>query len=330
MSQTIVVTSAPGSIMLTGEHAVLYGHKAVIASIDKKISVSLSIRRDNMIVVKSRNNITKIEIDNIGMDSPPKNLIKSILFFYKYQIKSGLEIKIISQIPESKGLGSSTALLVSFVAAIKFFLYQKINNQNLVSLKKKFLNSQLKEVFLDSKMILTRLNLESSCADIMSSIYGGIILYKKYEIIKNIFTDLNLILIFSGYKTKTSDVLSYIQPLRQKFLNIFLHLETTIGHISEMSFEAIESRDFDVLGNLFSINQGILEAMKLSTPLIDYLINRLKDYQFIKGSKISGAGLGDSIIALCTDSKDIKSLHIDLQKISFTKINISKTGLELQ
>ena len=45
--------SAPGSLMLMGEHAVLHGKKALVCAIDQRISVSLTPREDARISIVS-------------------------------------------------------------------------------------------------------------------------------------------------------------------------------------------------------------------------------------------------------------------------------------
>ncbi|MBF8246817.1 MAG: hypothetical protein ISN64_02380 [Rickettsia sp.] len=328
MLKTLYKISAPATLMLTGEHSVLYGKKSVISSINKRITVSLSKRNDDLIIIESKKNFffeTKILDIKILKNF---ELLTSILHFYKNFIQSGFKIEITSDIPQSKGLGSSTALLVSCVGLMKLFISH--NNPNIITNKQEKSKDFLDKIFSDSKKILELSNTIFSGADIIASLKGGIILYEQHKLLKRTFKNLNLLLIYSGYKTKTSDVISYIQPIREKFLDIFRGLENTIDKISELAFKAIEENNLDYLGKLFTLNQGILESMMLSSPLINYLINRLKDFTYIKGVKISGAGLGDSIIALTSTNKDINKLPTDLQKIAFQNIKISNIGLKIE
>ena len=48
-----VGTSAPAKIILFGEHFVVYNKPAILASIDKRVHVDVSVRNDNKIVIKS-------------------------------------------------------------------------------------------------------------------------------------------------------------------------------------------------------------------------------------------------------------------------------------
>ena len=41
----VYTASAPGSLMLFGEHAVLHGHAALVAAVDRRVTVTLRPRR---------------------------------------------------------------------------------------------------------------------------------------------------------------------------------------------------------------------------------------------------------------------------------------------
>ena len=49
----MICASAPGSIMITGEHAVVYGHKAIVAAVEQRISVTLTPRQDDQVRITS-------------------------------------------------------------------------------------------------------------------------------------------------------------------------------------------------------------------------------------------------------------------------------------
>ena len=102
--QKQVKVSAPGKIILSGEHAVVYGYPAILAAIDRRLSVE------------------------VGKGKTPENFLdnKKLLEFALSEINKNLgkrknisyRIKIDSQIPIGCGMGSSAAFAVALSAAV--------------------------------------------------------------------------------------------------------------------------------------------------------------------------------------------------------------------
>src|SRR3989344_3408133 len=92
MEETIV--SAPGKIILCGEHAVVYGYPAIVAAIDRRLMVKVQSGKAN----KKYTGLLKFALDLLGYDG---------------------RVEIKSNIPAGSGLGSSAALATALVWALK-------------------------------------------------------------------------------------------------------------------------------------------------------------------------------------------------------------------
>lgn len=101
-----VKVSAPGKIILSGEHSVVYGCPAILAAIDRRLSVGVEKTRGGLEIVSGE---------------PPdlvKHAFKKTKEVFREKIGKGLKITIDSQIPVGRGLGSSAALAVAVTGAI--------------------------------------------------------------------------------------------------------------------------------------------------------------------------------------------------------------------
>ena len=150
------IASAPGKIILFGEHFVVHGTDAILAAIDKRVTVTSSFTDNNTIKVNSQLGTIEVPIDqswgerkfaweqgkpydkdfpeipkeitDIGTFAPFVYLARMFWDLMRVRKenksiqpvfdKSGLEITIDSDIPVGVGLGSSSASCVAATASI--------------------------------------------------------------------------------------------------------------------------------------------------------------------------------------------------------------------
>ena len=108
------IASAPGKIILFGEHFVVHGTKAILAAIDKRVTVTSTFTDNKTIKVNSQ--LGTIEVPISSSYEEVKNEFRPFVYLAKFLIlikmHSGLEITIDSDIPIGVGLGSSSACCV--------------------------------------------------------------------------------------------------------------------------------------------------------------------------------------------------------------------------
>ena len=150
------IASAPGKIILFGEHFVVHGTDAILAAIDKRVTVTSSFTENKTIKVNSQLGTIEVPIDQSWGERPfawrqgkpydkdfpkiPKEITDigtfapfvylARMFWDLMRVrkenksiqpvfdKSGLEITIDSDIPVGVGLGSSSASCVAATASI--------------------------------------------------------------------------------------------------------------------------------------------------------------------------------------------------------------------
>ncbi|MGI0069391.1 MAG: mevalonate kinase family protein, partial [Nitrosopumilaceae archaeon] len=103
------VASAPGKVILFGEHFVVYGVKAILCAIDKRITATSQLLEEKSIRIKSQLGDTELSIDELSnQDTISMRFMKP--FFHivnatleKFGQDKGIEIEIKSEIPPGVG-----------------------------------------------------------------------------------------------------------------------------------------------------------------------------------------------------------------------------------
>jgi hydroxymethylglutaryl-CoA reductase len=83
-----------------------------------------------------------------------------------------------------------------------------------------------------------------------------------------------------------------------------------IDEISQTGAEALVARQYDVLGRSMNVCHGLLNAIEVSTPDLENMVAVARNNGAI-GAKLTGAGGGGSIVALCPGAEDAvtEALH---------------------
>src|SRR5262245_34493681 len=102
--------SAPGSLMLFGEYAVLHGHKALVAAVDKRIYVRLTPRQDKIITIKSALGEYQTTITKLKAVKPFEYILTAL---QQFKLRQGCDLEICSEFSHEVGFGSSAAVSVA-------------------------------------------------------------------------------------------------------------------------------------------------------------------------------------------------------------------------
>jgi len=301
-----VVASAPGKITLYGEHAVVYGEPALVASIDKRVYVTCIPRSDKkyrisalnlqvpgIIVTYSKEGEIILETDYgkvlsaISYVNEGLKIVSEYIGEYK-----GADVIVESTMPVGAGLGTSAAVTVATIAAYAKALGHDLKKEEIAKLA---WQTEKKVQGLASPM------------DTTISTFGGII-YIKYsgsnvhmEPVK-INGEIPLIIGYVEREAKTKDLVQKVYNLKCKHPEIVETIIKTIGSLVEDARKALHEGDLVRAGELMNINQGLLEALGVSTRKLNELVYAARAMGAL-GSKLSGAGGGGSMIALASKEK---------------------------
>src|SRR5579864_4695671 len=111
--------SAPGSLMLLGEHAVLHGKQALVCAIDKRLTVTLTPRDDKCIQITSKLGRYSAELSEIKIEKPFQFVLGALqVFMESNELSQGCDISIQSEFSDQMGFGSSAAVTAATLSAL--------------------------------------------------------------------------------------------------------------------------------------------------------------------------------------------------------------------
>jgi mevalonate kinase len=323
--------SAPAKIILFGEHFVVYGGPAILAAINKRISVDAHILANDgdRIVISSDIGVAGEYGHNGdfrtlegGMRAkaildPLYGAIRQVLLT-RNKKKTGIEVNISSRVPPGIGLGSSAASCVATVAAVDS-LFRKHMSRH-----------QVCELAIESER---QIHKRTSGADCYVSTFGGLMHYcSKSKNFKSIETkgSLSLVVASTGIKHYTSDLVSGVKTFRDKNKTLFESLTKQAREICLQAWTAIESGKCDRIGELMNENQIILQRIGVSHRKAQDIIDICSKAGAI-GAKITGAGGGGAIIALAPNTRESTTIASQVKAAGYQsfEVEIDHKGLSI-
>jgi mevalonate kinase len=309
--------SAPAKVILFGEHFVVYDGPAILAAINKRISVDAHIlaNEEDRIVIRSDIGVAGEYGHNEDFNTleggmrakaildPLYGAIRQVLLM-RNKKKIGIEVSISSRVPPGIGLGSSAASCVATVAAVDSLFRKHISRH------------QVCELAIESER---QIHKRTSGADCYVSTFGGLMYYcSKSKNFKSIKTkdSLSLVVASTGIKHYTSDLVLSVKRFKYNNKTLFESLAKQASEICLQAWTAIESAKCDKIGELMNENQIILEQIGVSHHRAQDIIDICRKAGAI-GAKVTGAGGGGAIIALAASKKESSKIASQIQAAGY-------------
>jgi mevalonate kinase len=323
------IASAPAKVILFGEHFVVYGSPAILAAINKHVSVDArtTIHDEDKIVIRSDIGVAGEYWHNGEFNAleggkkakavlnPLYRAIRQVLL-KRNKKNIGIEVDISSRVPPGIGLGSSAASCVATVAAVDS-LFQKNPSRQKVC-----------ELAIESERLIHK---RTSGADCYVSTFGGLMrYYSKSKSFKNIETkgSLSLVVASTGIKHSTSDLVAGVERFKDTNKILFESLAKQASDICLQACSAIESGKCDKVGELMNENQIILQQIGISHHKVHDIIDICNKAGAI-GAKITGAGGGGAVIALAASREESTKIasHVKAAGYQSFEVEIDYNGL---
>lgn len=281
----MVRCSAPGKMILFGEHAVVFGKPALAVAIDLRITSDVKASHQYTVnghaMKKKHHAYISAALDE-AWGGPPINIDTD------------------SEIPSGSGLGSSAAVTVSCIAAM-------------MAKKGKLVHEQVARKAFE---VEARVQGNASPTDTSTSTHGfGVLVspekrdnflwrIEKGERAWNIHhaevPKLTFVVGYTGIHAATGPLVAKVQKQAEADEDAKRSIDR-IGEIVLEGLEAVRRSDKEALGTLMDENHRLLTGLGVGHPLLDKLVDACRGLSF--GSKLTGAGGGGSMISL-TDTPE--------------------------
>ena len=315
--------SAPAKVILFGEHFVVYGNPAILASINKRITVKARTANEDKILIRSDIGIAG-EYSNSGFrtiegDIEAKKTLDPLHSAIRQALptrnKAGIEIDICSAVPPGIGLGSSAAACVATVAAVYSLFQKKPSRQKIC------------ELAIDAERLI---HVNSSGADCYVSTFGGLIGYNKASGYKKMHAKgpLALVVASTGVRHSTGDLVAGVKKFKDRNRSLFASLAKEASDICAHAQIAMASGKRNRIGELMNENQAILRQIGVTHYRIDYLVDICGKAGAL-GAKITGAGGGGAVIALAASRQESAKIASRVKSAGYEsfEVEIDAKGL---
>lgn len=278
-------------IILIGEHSVVYGKPSIALPLSEvKTKVIIEPLEKKQVLIECRyfsGDLNNLPENMLGL----QHLIRYILTekLFDYSSECGLKIKISSQLPEERGMGSSAAAAIAVTRALYNYFQQPLTQTKLLQL------TNISET--DTHGNPSGLDAATSASSQPIWMIKG-----KQLLTIPINLDAWLLICDSGIKGKT---VAAVASVKQRMINFPLKTTPLLSDLENLAYAArqqLAQNDSIGLGQTFCAAQKALAALGVSSPRLDKLIDLSLKLGSL-GSKLTGGGRGGCFICLMPSEK---------------------------
>lgn len=304
-----------GKVILLGEHSVVYGSHAIAAP----ISLAMQAK------VWDSDNGTHMLIPRWGVEEKIQkgsdhkySIYKSLdMILEKLDLQdTSMKIEVIPHVPRAMGLGGSAALAVAIIRALNKHYNLKMSDEI------------INELAYESE---TLAHGNASGIDNTLATYGKFILFKRGKPSEmreiKVKEPIPIVIGLTGVESLTAKMVSNVRRAWEKNETLYDRIFNEIDDLVLQSVEAIENGKIDQLGELMNINQGLLNALQVSSRDLEDLIEISRRNGAV-GAKLTGSGGGGAMVAICPEGTEKVAYAIRKSgyKALVTEIGNTKTN----
>jgi hydroxymethylglutaryl-CoA reductase len=274
--------TAAGKVILLGEHAAVYGKHALALPIAGAVTATVQESERLTLQVPDWQLSREISPEAGGVDAAVHRVLENLGVRQR-----GFTIRVRSALPRAMGLGSSAAFAVAIVRAFDRLLELSLGDE------------RVNEIAFDCEKLAHG---NPSGVDNTLATFGRPMLFQSGE--SFLVEELELvrqppIVIACGHQPGvTHEQVAGVRARYEAQPAAYAAIFDQIDGLSIAGAKALVAGDYAELGQLMNIGQGLLNALGVSTPELERMIEIARQAG-AAGAKLTGAGGGGSIVAIC-------------------------------
>ena len=275
--------SAPGKLILFGEHAVVFGEPALALAVDLRAEVYARRHAEWL-------------ADGMSLAHPRYAYVRAAL--ERAGAKDPLWVEIRSTLPEGSGLGSSAAVTVATLGAAH-------------GIQGSFDPPRIAREGFEVELTVQG---RASPIDTSTATAGGAILVlprkddgllwvierngTRWFLHHRVLPSMKFVVGFTGVGAATGPLVAAVRERVDARPEARAWIEE-IGEITVQGLRSLQARDWATAGELMDRNHALLNALGVGHPALERLVAAARPTSY--GAKLTGAGGGGSMVALTDD-----------------------------
>ncbi len=301
-----------GKVVILGEHAVVYGRHAIAAPVPMTIKAVVEDCDEGIHLMIPRWGI-EYQLASSPQERRSFERPAGVMLDELGLSGRGMRIEVFPEVPRSMGLGGSAAMAVAIVRALDKHFRLGLTDE------------EVNRLAFESEKVAhgTPSGLDNTLA-----CYGRPLVFRPGDppLVEplNIKTPIPAVIGMTGYEGLTAKTVGRVREAWKQDPKLYERIFDQIDTLVLRGVQAIQDEDLVTLGGLMNVCQGMLNALQVSTPELEQLVDIAREAGAL-GAKLTGGGGGGSIIAVCDG--DTEPVVAAIRAAGFQAIPVSLGGI---
>lgn len=275
-----------GKVVLLGEHSVVYGRHAIAVPVPITVKALVEDREEGIVLMIPRWGVEYELAGNLterrSFERPAGVILDKLGLSNR-----GMCIEVFPDVPRSMGLGGSAAIAVAIVRALDRHYRIGLSDED------------VNQLAYESEKIAHG---NPSGLDNTLACYAKPLVFRPGDppLVEplNIRKPIPAVIGITGREGLTAKTVGRVREAWRQDKKLYERIFDEIDTLVLSAVKAIQDEDIEVLGELMNVNHGMLNALQVSTPELEQLVEIARKNGAL-GAKLTGGGGGGSIIAVC-------------------------------